>query len=213
MKTDDLIEQLASGLEPMPTSYVARRILLGLGAGALVSGTVMFFWLGLREDMPLAMTTGMFWVKFGYTLALFVTLVAALARVARPGGSVGSLVLAIGAPFALIVLMAAYRLMDAVPEARSSLLMGHSAQVCPWRILILSLPILAGAVWALRGLAPTRLRLSGLVAGACAGALGAWVYAFACGENAAPFVAVFYTAGIAAAAALGTLAGARVLRW
>ena len=32
MKTGDLIEQLASGLEPMPTSYVLRRILLGLGA-------------------------------------------------------------------------------------------------------------------------------------------------------------------------------------
>ena len=93
------------------------------------------------------------------------------------------------------------------------LMMGVSANVCPWRIYIIGLPLLAGAVWAVRGLAPTRLTLAGLVAGGCAGAISAVIYGFHCDETAAPFVAIWYTLGMAAVAALGGLAGSRWLRW
>jgi hypothetical protein len=85
--------------------------------------------------------------------------------------------------------------------------------VCPWRILAIGLPVLAGAVWAVRGLAPTRLAAAGLAAGACAGGLGAEIYAVACDETSAPFLAVWYTLGMAIVAALGAVAGSRLLRW
>ena len=65
----------------------------------------------------------------------------------------------------------------------------------------------------MRGLAPTRLLLAGLVAGGCAGGLGAAVYAFACTETSAPFLAIWYTLGMALAAGLGAVAGSRLLRW
>jgi hypothetical protein len=91
--------------------------------------------------------------------------------------------------------------------------MGSSADVCPWRICMLGLPVLAGAVWAVRGLAPTRLTLAGLAAGGAAGGIAALIYGFHCPETAAPFVAVWYTLGMAAVAALGGLLGARLLRW
>ena len=91
--------------------------------------------------------------------------------------------------------------------------MGHSAHVCPWNILIIGLPLLAGAIWAVRGLAPTRLTLAGFVAGGAAGSLGALIYGFHCPETAAPFVAVWYTLGMAAVAAVGGVLGARLLRW
>jgi hypothetical protein len=46
-----------------------------------------------------------------------------------------------------------------------------------------------------------------------AGAAGAWVYAFHCDESAAPFVAIWYTLGIALVGALGGMLGQWLLRW
>jgi hypothetical protein len=109
--------------------------------------------------------------------------------------------------------MALARMAQAPAEAHRAMLMGHSAMFCPWRIAAIGLPVLAGAVWAVRGLAPTRLGLAGLVAGAAAGGMGAAIYAIACNETSAPFLAVWYTLGMAAVAALGGLAGSRLLRW
>ena len=85
--------------------------------------------------------------------------------------------------------------------------------ICPWRILAVGLPLLAGAVWALRGLAPTRLVMAGLVAGGCAGGLGAAIYGFACDETSAVFLAIWYTLGIVLVAGVGALSGSRLLRW
>jgi hypothetical protein len=67
--------------------------------------------------------------------------------------------------------------------------------------------------WALRQLAPTRLTLAGALAGLFAGGAGAFVYAFHCPETAAPFVALWYSAGILLTAGLGALLGPRLLRW
>jgi hypothetical protein len=46
-----------------------------------------------------------------------------------------------------------------------------------------------------------------------AGAVGAWIYAFHCNESAAPFVAIWYTLGMAAVGASGGLLGKWLLRW
>jgi hypothetical protein len=93
------------------------------------------------------------------------------------------------------------------------LVMGHSARVCPFLVVMVSLPMLIAAFWALRQLAPTRLTLAGALAGLFAGGAGAFVYAFHCPETAAPFVALWYSAGILLTAGLGALAGPRLLRW
>jgi len=79
--------------------------------------------------------------------------------------------------------------------------------------VILSLPALAGALWALRGLAPTRPRAAGLAAGLLAGGLGAFGYALSCTELSPAFVAIWYSLGIALAGALGAALGPRILRW
>ena len=79
--------------------------------------------------------------------------------------------------------------------------------------LALSIAPLAGIIWALRGLAPTRLRLAGLCAGLLAGAIGAAGYALACTEQSAAFVAVWYSLGIAVSGLLGCALGGRILRW
>ncbi|MEY3253450.1 MAG: hypothetical protein RL227_2423, partial [Pseudomonadota bacterium] len=77
----------------------------------------------------------------------------------------------------------------------------------------LSLPALAAAMWALRGLAPTHPAQAGAAAGLFAGALGAFGYSLACDELALPFIAAWYTLGVLLTAGLGALLGPRVLRW
>jgi hypothetical protein len=213
MKTDDLIQSLSSDLKPTPPGAAARRLALGLGGGAVISAVVMLAWLGVRPDIMAAMQTSMFWAKFAYAAAAAIFLAAATSRLSRPGARLGGLAVAIALPFALMGAMGAMRLAVAAREAWDGLLMGDSANVCPWRILIIGLPLLAGAIWAVRGLAPTRLTLAGLMAGGAAGAISALIYGFHCNETAAPFVAIWYTLGMAAVAALGGVLGARLLRW
>ena len=80
-------------------------------------------------------------------------------------------------------------------------------------ILALSLPALIAMIWALRGLAPTRLHLTGLAAGLLAGAVGAAAYALSCEEQSIAFIAAWYSLGIALSGALGGALGGRLLRW
>jgi hypothetical protein len=68
-------------------------------------------------------------------------------------------------------------------------------------------------MWAMRELAPTRLRLAGAGTGLLAGSLGALVYSLHCPESAAPFIAFWYLLGMLIPTALGALLGPRLLRW
>jgi hypothetical protein len=211
--TDDLVASLSAGVSPVPPGAVARRVGIGLGLGAAASVMLMLLWLGPRPDLAQAILTPMFWMKLGYAAITGLIAAAVLTRLARPGVRPGGLATLALAPFAVVAAMALARMAQAPPEAHRAMLMGHSAMSCPWRIAAIGLPVLVGAVWAVRGLAPTRLGLAGLAAGAAAGGLGAAVYAIACNETSAPFLAVWYTLGMAALGALGALAGSRLLRW
>ena len=213
MKTDELIQSLAADLPPIARGAVARRVALGLGLGAAGSAAVMLAWLGPRPDLAQAVATPMFWMKLGYAAGTGLIAAVLLTRLGRPASRPGLLAAAVAGPFAVVAAMAAARLAQTPPQAQHALMMGHTSMICPWRILLIALPTLAGAAWAVRGLAPTRLGLAGLAAGLCAGGLGAAIYAVACDETSAPFLAVWYTLGIAVVAALGALSGARLLRW
>jgi hypothetical protein len=78
---------------------------------------------------------------------------------------------------------------------------------------MISLPLFAATLWALRGLAPTHLALAGASAGLLAGSLSTMVYALHCPELGAPFIAVWYVLGIAIPTLAGAILGPRVLRW
>ena len=213
MKTDALIERLSGHAEPVSALAAARALLIGAGAGALVSAAAMMLWLGVRPDLMQAMGTGAYWMKFFYTLLFAAAGFWTLERLSRPGARTRMQMALEALPFAAIALWASMRLAMAPVEARMPMTMGHSSHVCPWRIVILSLPVLAGLLLGLRRLAPTRPVLAGAACGLAAGALGAFIYAFHCDESAASFVALWYTLGIAAVGAIGALAGRFLLRW
>jgi len=213
MKTDALIDRLSVSAPPVPPGAVWRKLALGTGAGAAVSFTLMLAWLGIRPDLAVAVATGAYWMKFFYTLLLATAGFWLVERLSRPGARSRTQMLLEAVPVVAIAVLAVIELMPAAPAARHHLMMGASAEVCPWRIVILALPVLAGVLWSMGKLAPTRLALAGLAAGLAAGALGAFIYAFHCDESAAPFVAVWYTFGIGAVGALGAVAGRFLLRW
>ncbi len=212
MKTDELIQTLSADLPKVEPGVVARRVALGIGLGSVVSAALMLAWLGPRPDLAQAVLTPMFWMKLSYAAITGIILAIILTRLAKPAARLGVLGAVSLAPFAIVALMAAMRLIKAPPETHHDLLMGHTSMICPWRILAIGLPVLLGAVWAVRGLAPTRLWFAGLAAGGCAGGIGAAIYAVACNETSAPFLAIWYTLGIIVVAAIGAL-GSPLLRW
>jgi hypothetical protein len=211
--SDELIDRLCADLRPVRPGAIARRLAAGVGVGVLVSALLMLLVLGPRPDMVPASATAMFWVKAAYTLALAWIGLWAAERLARPAAEVGQRLAWFAVPLAGLAFLALVQLASAPAQMRGPLILGGSANVCPWFILALSIPPLCGLVWAMRGLAPTRLRLAGAVAGLAAGGAGSFVYAIHCTESAAPFVALWYTLGVLAAGFAGFLLGPRVLHW
>jgi hypothetical protein len=212
MRTDDLIATLSEGLEPVKTGAVMRTLLVAIALGLAGSVLVMLLALGLRPDLAAALSSFGMWLKLAYTFTIAGFGFWVVERAGRPGApfTLGLRLLAL--PALVIIAVALVQLM--APGAdMPGLMMGHSARVCAFLVVLVSLPMLAAAFWALRQLAPTRLTLAGALAGLFAGGTGAFVYAFHCPETAAPFVALWYSAGILLTAALGALLGPRLLRW
>lgn len=208
-----LIDLLVADLAPVRRGAVARQMTYGVGAGLLVSlAAVLVLW-GPRPDFGDAILAPSFWVKAAFTFALGASGFVALLRLARPEGVAPRAVRA--ALFTVLAMgMAAWlQLAVSAPGLRKPLLLGATSGVCPWLIMMLSVPVLWGTLRALREMAPTRLRLTGALAGLTSGALSAFVYAISCDEHAMPFVFVWYGLAIAAVSAAGAMMGPRLLRW
>lgn len=211
--TSEVIDALAGDLRPVAKGAVARTITRGVGGGMLFSAALMLAWLGVRPDFATAMTTGLFWVKFTYTLLLVAAGLSSVGRLARPAGQARAAFVAVILLVTGIAILAGAQFAT-VPRAEwDDLILGATAETCPWNIMLLSLPIFLGTMWALREFAPTRLTIAGLAAGLGSGAAGAWIYSFHCDESAIPFVAAWYTLGIALMCLCGAISGRFLLRW
>ena len=213
MKTDELVRLLASGTPPVASYAAARRLALALGWGLAGALLIVLAVMGVRSDLAQESGRLMFWIKPAFAAALAWAALAVMARLVRPGMRVTSLWLALAAPVLLIWMLAAGMLANAAPAERSALVFGESWLVCPPNIALVSLPLLAALLWAMKGLAPTQLALAGAGSGLLAGSLGALVYALHCPESSVAFFAVWYVLGILIPTLLGAVLGPRVLRW
>jgi hypothetical protein len=212
MRTADLIELLARDVRATPPGVANRKLLAALVAGGLVTFTIVA--LGLRcQPLLAAAQQPWFWMKAAYTGLLTVGGVFIVRRLSVPGTRLGAAPLAAAMVVLAMLALAAGQILSADPSARLALWLGHTWKVCSPLILLLALPIYASLIVAIRRLAPTRLTLSGAAAGFAAGALAATLYGLHCPEQAAAFVATWYTLGIAGATALGAITGRRLLRW
>jgi hypothetical protein len=211
--SDELIDRLAADLEPTPSGALRRRLFGCAGLGVMVSAILMLIWLGPRPDLMQATGTMMFWIKFAYTAIFAILGAIAALNLARPAGSMWRQAIGLAALVVLTGIAGVVQMLVMGPDNMHQLVMGGSALVCPFYIVALSAPIYAAIVLAMRRAAPTNPTLAGFSAGLFAGGAGVWVYAFHCTESGMPFITIWYTVGVLAAAALGAIIGRWVLRW
>jgi hypothetical protein len=213
MKTDDLVNMLAAGAGSVEPGTTARRYAIALGWGALGATLLMAIVLGVRSDLATAARLPMFWMKLAFPACLAIGALYAAARLSRPGVQLGRVPAALAAPVLAMWLLAAFVLLSAAAGRREALIFGATWNECPLLVAMLSLPVFVAALWAMKGLAPTRLALAGAAAGLLAGSTGALIYALHCPEMEAPFLAIWYLLGMLIPAAAGAIIGPRVLRW
>ncbi|MDD1508241.1 DUF1109 domain-containing protein [Pseudomonas sp. CNPSo 3701] len=214
MKTDELISFLAAA-EPAPDRHwQLKRFALALlagGAAALLMVVVLF---GVRADLVEVMGTWLFWAKVALPVGLLAAGVLLANRLGRPGvgaGLVGLMLLSV--PLLGVWLGSALVLLDAPADLRLDMVLGKTWRSCPLNIALLSVPVFIAVVWALRDMAPTRLRLAGAAGGLLAGALATLAYTLHCPEMSVAFWGVWYVLGMLVPSALGAALGPALLKW
>ncbi|MCA3220094.1 MAG: DUF1109 domain-containing protein [Burkholderiales bacterium] len=213
MQTGELIKLLAADAAPVDRRAVARRFAL---AGALsVGAAVALMWLalGLNPRLGEYLALPMFGVKLGFGVLVAGAAALALWRLARPGRRLAWAGATLVLPFVGVVALGLYCLQGAAAAERMHAWMGAAWVSCLVRINLLAVPAVLAVLPVLRAMAPTRLMLTGAVAGLWAGGVGASDYAPHCPELTPPFIASWYALGIAGAALWGAAAGPRLLRW
>jgi hypothetical protein len=213
MRTDDLVTMLATGAGAVQPNQAARRYAAAVGWGALSAALLMATLLGVRPDLAAAALLPMFWVKLAFVACLAAAGLLAALRLSRPGARLAWVPGALAAPVLAIWLLAAAVLTRADAAQRAGLFFGDTWNSCPFLVALLSTPVFVAVVWAMKGLAPTRLRLAGAAAGLLSAGVGALVYSLHCPELEAPFIGVWYLLGMLIPTAAGALLGPRLLRW
>lgn len=212
METDQLIRTLAAD-----SAYRARPVgmvlALALLAAAPVSMAIFFASLGVRPDLMSAMHNPFFDLKFAVTLALAISAIAVGLHLSRPQASLRGWAWLLLIPAGLLAGGIASEMMLPQRLPMMTRLIGSNSRVCLTAIPLISLPLLAAALIGLRHGAPTRPAVTGAIAGLLSAGLAATLYASHCTDDSPLFVATWYTIATALVAAIGALAGSRVLRF
>ncbi|MDH1576314.1 DUF1109 domain-containing protein [Pseudomonas sp. GD03746] len=213
MKTDELITLLAAGEEPVGRHALARRLALALLAGTLGAVLMTVALYGVRSDLAEVARTPLFWAKLALPASLALLGLWLTQRLARPGVRGGVVWQLLGLPLLLVWLGAAISLFGAPVEARADLIFGRTWRTCALNITLLCVPVFITLFWALRGLAPTRLRQAGAAAGLLSGSTATLVYCLHCPEMQVPFWGTWYVLGMLLPTLMGAVLGPRFLRW
>ena len=204
---------MVQDLQPVPRRALATRVALAMAGGGAVTLALVAALLGFRPDFAAAVHGPAIWIKWAYTLSLTVAAVVMAARVARPEPVCARLFWLPVLPVAALAAIGAAELATAPRGSWRTLWLGQTWSVCPLLVLMLTVPIFLGLLWAFRRFAPTRLRLAGAAAGLVSGAWAATLYSLHCTEASPLFVLTWYSLGIALPAAAGAALGPRLLRW
>ncbi|MFR0687879.1 DUF1109 domain-containing protein [Enterobacterales bacterium AE_CKDN230030158-1A_HGKHYDSX7] len=213
MKTNELIELLSAGESAVDRHVLGKRLGMALLAGALGALLLMAALFGVRPDLAAVAQTPLFWAKVALPGSLAAVALWLNSRLARPGVRGGAAWVLLGLPVLLVWLGGALELAGVPAEARAGLILGKTWRTCPLNIALLSVPAFIAVFWALRGLAPTRLRLAGAAGGLLAGATATLAYCLHCPEMGIPFWGVWYLLGMLLPTVLGAALGPRLLRW
>jgi hypothetical protein len=212
VKTGELIRALAADTEvhPMPPG---RALAVALIPGVAIALGLHFAVLGLRPHLLTLLGEPRLLFKLCLTFLLAALSGPLVLRLARPGAGVRRITLLLAIVPALLAAANLAELL-AVPAAEwGQRLAGTNAISCLKSIPFLSAAPLVAVLLALRQGAPEHPALAGAAAGLFAGAIGAACYATHCPDDSPLFVAAWYTLAIGFVAAIGAVAGRRLLRW
>ena len=212
MDTDQLIRTLAAD-NAHRARPVGFALMMALLAAAPVSLLMFFTELGIRPDVMTAMRNPFFGLKFAVTLALAIAAIAVSLHLSRPETSLRGFGWLLLAPVGILGAAIGGEMMMPQRLPMMTRLVGRNSAVCLVAIPVLSLPLLAGALFALRHGAPSRPAVAGAIAGLMSAGLAATLYASHCADDSPLFVATWYTIATALVTAVGALAGARLLRY
>lgn len=213
MKTNELIDLLSAGESAVDRRVLGKRLAIALFAGGLGALLLMAALFGVRPDLAEVLRTPLFWAKVALPGSLAPLALWLSSRLARPGVSGGAAWVLLGLPVLAVWLGGALELAGVPVEARAGLILGKTWRTCALNIALLSVPAFISVFWALRGLAPTRLRLAGAAGGLLAGATATLAYCLHCPEMGVSFWGVWYLLGMLVPSVLGALLGPRLLRW
>jgi hypothetical protein len=213
MNTDRLIDMLSTNLEPVKGGQLWKTLVWALVVGLVAAFVVMLATVGVRSDFYSETHRIFIALKLLFTLSLIGTGAVFLIRSMGQGSR--KLLPLVLVPFLLVGLAGVVALALAVARSESctTMMMGMRWQTCLLCIPLFAIIPFAALIWALRHGAPTNLTRAGAIAGLVAGALGATAYAFHCGDDSLPFIAIWYGGSIALCAFIGAMLGPKLLRW
>jgi len=212
MDTDQFINTLAAdaGQRERP---VGQALAASLLVALPVSAAMLLSTLGLRPDIANAVANPFFDLKFVVTLALALSASIVALHLSRPEATARGWRLLLLAPLAILGLAIGGEAMLPQRSSMMTRLVGHNSLLCLGVIPVLSLPLLIAALIGLRRGAPSNPTLAGALAGMIAAGFAATLYAMHCVDDSPLFVATWYTLATAVVAAIGALAGRRLLRY
>ncbi len=213
MNTDDLILALAGNTKPVRSGQGAFGLFAALVAGATAAVALIAIFLGDPLSGTHSVGVMTFGVKMAFTASLLLLSAYLLYEAGRPGREPQKSLPWLAAPFVLVAILAAIALGSTPAAGTHALIFGSSWQTCLLSVSLLSVPIYAALVLAFRWLAPTDLKLTGLLAGLASGSTAALAYALHCPETSPAFLLVWYGLGIVVAGIAGRVAGPTLLRW
>lgn len=212
MDTDHLIRTLAAD-NNTDQRTVGNTLLVAILLGLPLSVALFLAELGMRKDIMTAMGNPFFDLKFAVTLALAGAAIAISLHLSRPEASLGRFGWLLAIPVGLLGIGMMGEMMMPNRAPMPERLIGSNSRICLTAIPLLSLPLLAAALIALRRGAPSRPAVAGAFAGLLSAGLAATLYASHCTDDSPMFVATWYSIAIGLVAAIGALAGSRVLKF
>lgn len=211
MRTDQLIAELATGDAPIARPRL--RVACAIFVGWLIALAGLFVFLGppLQEVQHTGIAS--FAVKLGYSFALASLSAMAAIAAGRPGKRLAGPIALIALPTVMLSFVAMLELASADAAIRSGMLFGTTYLDCVVSVVLASLPVFAGLIWAYRILAPTRLPVAGFLIGLSAGSTGAVAFALYCHEATASFLVAAYTPAMLITALFGAIVARPLLKW
>lgn len=211
MRTEDFIRTLSR--DTQFERPVGVLLPLALGASTMLAATLFLNGIGIRADVAEAVTQANTLVKQGFPVLLAIGAFLLAVRLARPGGDPGVSLLVLGSVPVILVAALVIEMLVQPVSMWVGIVLSPYLWDCLVSIPVLSVPILAASLWALRRGASVRPGLTGAAAGLLSGGAAAAVYSFYCNQDSPLYFTLWYLLAIAAVTLAGALLGRRLLRW